>query len=98
MSFKRKQTERSLAINAYGKLNKDNGLYDVVLDVTKDISEKLIGDYEVTVHAADYRSNDRQTWSLGEVKFWFKEGHEEGSNNGIRADHKPLPTINFTPS
>jgi len=94
-SLKRKAAG-SLQVNAYGKLNKESGLYEVTLDVSKDFQEHFNGDYEMTVTAADYRAEQALSWSLGTIKIWYKEGHEEGSNSGIKADYKPLPTIKFT--
>ena len=32
----------------------------------------------------------------GKSRFGSKEGLDEGSNNGVRADYRPLPTIDFS--
>ena len=56
----------------------------------------LNGDYDITVHAADYRGEGAIVCQLGSIKIWYKQGLDEGSNNGIRDDHKPLETIEFT--
>ena len=36
--------------------------------------EHLNGDYEMTVHVADYRADKKVVWELGTVRIWFKEG------------------------
>lgn len=94
-SVKRK-VPGSVQINAYGKFNKETGLYEATLDVSKDFEQHFNGDYDVQVHAADYRAESPLNWNLGQIKIWFKEGMEEGVNNGIRADYRPLPQIDFT--
>ena len=84
-----------MKVSSFGKYNKDSGVYEVTVDVSKDVELHLNGDYVVAVHAADYRAEKAVQWSLGKVKLWYKEGHEEGVNNGIKADYQPLPTIEF---
>lgn len=44
-SLRRKSSEKSLAINSYGKLNKDSGLYEVSVDISKDFDQHFNGDY-----------------------------------------------------
>jgi hypothetical protein len=95
-SLKRKSNEKSLSINSYGKLNKDSGLYEVSVDISKDLDQHFNGDYDISVHAADYRSDAPASWNLGTIKIWYKEGLDQGSNNGIQAIYKPLPSIDFT--
>ncbi len=96
MSLKRKGDSKALAINSYGKYNKDSGLYEVTMDVSKDFELHFNGDYQIAVHAADYRSDAPANWNLGTIKIWYKEGLEEGSNSGISPVYQPLPTIDFT--
>ena len=86
---------QNVAINSYGKLNKDTGLYEITVNVNKDIGVQLNGDYDLTVQAGDYRAEAPLVWQLGSVKVWYKEGHEEGTNTGIKTDFQPLPTIHF---
>lgn len=95
-SLRRKSTEKSLAVNSYGKLNKESGLYEVSVDVSKDFDQHFNGDYEISVHAADYRADGPATWNLGNIKIWYKEGLEQGSNNGVQSTYRPLPNIDFT--
>ena len=96
LSLKKKSAERSLAINSYGKLNKETGLYEVTVDVSKDFDQQFNGDYQIAIHAADYRSDAPSSWNLGEIKLWFKEGLDEGSNSGVSATYRPLPNIDFS--
>ena len=95
-SLRRKSSEKSLSVNSYGKLNKESGLYEVSVDISKDFDQHFNGDYEISVHAADYRADAPVSWNLGTIKIWYKEGLEQGSYNGIQATYKPLPTIDFT--
>ncbi len=95
VSLKRK-APGSVQINAYGKYNKESGLFEATFDASKDFDQHFNGDYEVHVHAADYRGDAPVSWNAGQVKIWYKEGLEEGVNNGVRADYRPLPTIEFS--
>ena len=87
--------EKPLGINSYGRLNKETGLYEITFDISKDLEMHFNGEYDLTVHAADYRADGSHGWQLGSVRVWFKEGLEEGSNSGIKAEYKPLPIIEF---
>jgi hypothetical protein len=51
--------------------------------------EHLNGDYEMSIHVADYRADKKEVWNLGTITIWFKEGIEDGSNNGIKAEYRP---------
>jgi hypothetical protein len=95
-SIKKRATPGALPINAYGRYNKETGRFEASLDVTKDLESHFNGDYDITVTAADYRADSPAKWDLGQIKVWFKEGLDEGSNNGVRADYRPLPTIEFS--
>lgn len=95
-SVKKRSTLGALPINAYGKYNKETGRFEATLDVSKDLEAHLNGEYDMFVTAADYRADAAAKWDLGHIKIWFKEGLDEGSNNGVRAEYRPLPTIEFT--
>jgi hypothetical protein len=49
--------------------------------------EHLNGDYELQVHVSDYRAIKQELWSLGIINVWFKEGLDEGDNQGIKEDY-----------
>ena len=95
-SIKKRATPGALPINAYGKYNKETGRFESSLDVSKDLESHFNGDYDITVTAADYRADSPAKWDLGQIKIWFKEGLDEGSNNGVSADYRPLPIIEFS--
>lgn len=76
----------SIALSTQAKLNKESAIYEATIDFSRDISVHLNGEYSLSVHAADYRA-EPISWSLGNVKVWYKEGHEEGSNTGIKAEY-----------
>jgi len=46
--------------------------------------EHLNGEYEVKVHASDYRAQRNEVWDLGTINVWFKEGLDEGNNQGVK--------------
>ena len=48
------------------------------------------------IHAADYRADQKQVWSLGSIRIWFKEGQDDVSNEGIDEEYKPGQTITYT--
>jgi len=58
--------------------------------------EHLNGDYDLTLHVADYRAEKSQAWDLGRIKIWFKEGLDEGQNTGIRTEYRTSEHIEFT--
>ena len=95
MKKKSSSGAQNVAVTSYGKLNKDSGLYEITFSANKDIAVHLNGDYELSVHVADYRADTTLIYNLGDLKVWYKEGHDEGSNNGVRDEYKPLPVINF---
>ena len=86
LSLKKKSNEKNLHINSYGKLNKETGNYEITLDVTKDM-EHLIGDYDMTIHVADYRADKKEVWDIGTIAIWFKQGLTEGNNQGIKSEY-----------
>lgn len=95
-SVKKRGSPGALAINAYGKYNKESGRFEASLDVSKDLESHLNGDYDLIVTATDYRADAPAKWDLGQIKIWYKEGLDEGTNNGVRSEYRPLPTIEFT--
>jgi hypothetical protein len=95
ITLERKSSEKSLRVNSQCKLNKDTGLYQGSFDVSKDFEMHFNGDYEITVHSTDYRSQGSVSWKLGIVKIWYKEGLEEGSNNGVKKEYQPLQVIEW---
>ena len=58
--------------------------------------EHLNGEYELSLHAVDYRADKSQLWNLGSIKIWFKEGLDEGTNTGIKTEYKTAQHIEFT--
>jgi hypothetical protein len=55
--------------------------------------EHLNGEYEVKLHASDYRAIKQEVWDLGSINVWFKEGLDEGDNQGIHEEYKPNKVI-----
>jgi len=87
--------EGGVQINSYGKYNANSKLFEVTFDVSKDIEVHLNGEYQIIVNAADYRAKNAASWNVGKAKLWYKEGHEEGNNKGIKPEFETLPTIDF---
>ncbi len=50
------------------------------------------GDYKLTLigHSG---SGQTKTWSLGNIKVWFKEGSSEITNNQLQAEYFPLKEV-----
>jgi hypothetical protein len=55
--------------------------------------DHINGDYDMEIHAADYRAESNQVWRLGSIRIWFKEGLDDATNEGIREEYKPGFTI-----
>jgi hypothetical protein len=94
LTLQRKKGDITVSIQA--RLNKDSGVYEATVDVNKDFEMKINGEYNVVVHAADYRAETSAEWKLGSVKIWYKEGLEDAVNNGIKADYMPKGIIEFS--
>lgn len=45
------------------------------------------------IHASDYRAEKGEIWNLGTINVWFKQGLDEGNNQGIKEDYKPGKVI-----
>lgn len=89
---KNEKGQTNLGINSYGKLNSQTGLYEITLDVSKGM-DHINGDYEMTIHAADFRAEAKQVWALGTIPIWFKEGSDDATNEGIKEEYKPMQII-----
>ena len=50
--------------------------------------EHLNGDYELSLHASDYRAEKSTSWELGKITVWFKQGLDTGSNQGIKEEYR----------
>jgi len=84
----RKSGEKDqLSYTRYGKLNPSTGLYQITLDFSRDM-EHLNGDYDLSLHASDYRAEKSISWSLGKVSIWFKQGLDQGSNQGVKEEYR----------
>jgi hypothetical protein len=55
--------------------------------------EHINGDYNLELHASDYRADKSQVWDLGKISVWFKQGQDEGNNQGIKEEYKPAKVI-----
>ena len=69
-------------------------MYHVTFDFSKGM-EHLNGEYEIKVHVSDYRATKSEVWDLGTIKVWFKEGLDEGDNQGIKNEYKPDKVIEY---
>ena len=73
--------------------NQGKDHYEITVDVKQDF-EHLNGDYEISVYSADINSMKPDQWQIGKIALWFKNGVDEGSNNGIRSEYQPKGIIN----
>jgi hypothetical protein len=55
--------------------------------------EHINGEYNLELHASDYRAEKSQVWDLGKITIWFKQGLDEGNNQGIKDVYKPSTVI-----
>lgn len=55
--------------------------------------EHLNGEYEIRLHVSDYRAVKQETWDLGTITVWFKEGQDEGDNLVIKDEYRPDKVI-----
>ena len=49
-----------------------------------EVMEHVNGEYDLSVFAADSSAFGAARWELGQVKLWFKEGSNGGSNLGLK--------------
>ena len=56
------------------------------MDIKSDF-EHLNGNYAIEIFSADINAMKPDSWSLGILPIWFKNGLDEGSNNGIRSEY-----------
>jgi hypothetical protein len=95
MSLLKKGSTEDLRITTYGKLNAITGLYQITIDFSKAM-EHINGDYSMEIHAADYRADRPEVWDLGTIRIWFKEGADEGNNQGVKDEYRPAQEIRYT--
>ena len=67
-------------------------MYHLTFDFSKTM-EHLNGEYEIKLHVSDYRAVKQETWDLGTITVWFKEGQDEGDNLGIKDEYRPDKVI-----
>lgn len=84
---KKDSTSKQLTYQAYGKYNSKTNSYHITFGFAKGM-EHLNGEYELKVHASDYRAIKQEVWDLGNLNIWFKEGQDEGDNLGIKDEYK----------
>lgn len=84
---KKDSTSKQLKYQAYGKYNAKTNNYHITFGFAKGM-EHLNGEYELKVHASDYRAIKQEVWDLGNLNIWFKEGQDEGDNLGIKDEYK----------
>lgn len=76
-----------MTYQAYGKFNAKTNSYHISFGFAKGM-EHLNGEYEMKLHASDYRAIKQEVWDLGSLNVWFKEGQDEGDNLGIKDEYK----------
>lgn len=84
---KKDASSKQLSYQAYGKYNSKSKTYQISFGFAKGM-EHLNGEYDLKIHASDYRAIKQEVWDLGSITIWFKEGLDEGDNLGIKDDYK----------
>lgn len=79
-----KEGKNNLPVTAEA-LHKGEGVYEAVFAFSE-VMEHVIGDYHLSLVAADSAASAPAKWDLGTVKIWFKEGSEGGSNLGLKPE------------
>jgi hypothetical protein len=79
LSLHKKGAADNLRYNSYAKMNPKTGLYQLTFDFSKSM-EHLNGEYNLELHASDYRAIKQEVWDLGTISVWFKQGLDEGNN------------------
>ncbi|CDW80313.1 dolichyl-diphosphooligosaccharide--protein glycosyltransferase subunit 2-like [Stylonychia lemnae] len=92
LRLQKKGAADHLSYQAYAKLNVKTGLYHLTFDFTKGM-EHLNGEYQVELHASDFRAQRNEVWDLGTLNVWFKQGLEEGNNLGLKDIYQPDKVI-----
>lgn len=77
-----KQKPDNLPVTAQA-VHKGEGVYELVFTFSE-VMEHVIGEYDLSLVAADSFAAGAAKWELGSVKIWFKEGTEGGSNLGFK--------------
>jgi Oligosaccharyltransferase subunit Ribophorin II len=71
LSLKKKGTEINLSQNVYGSFNVEKERFQFTLDIQNDL-QHFNGDYELSLHIADFRASNKGVWALGDAAIWFK--------------------------
>ena len=88
----KKGAKDQIAYTRYGKFNPASSIYQITLDFSKDM-EHLNGDYDIKIHASDYRAEKSEVWDLGTITVYFKQGLDEGNNQGVKEAYKSEKVI-----
>ena len=73
-------------MNAYGELK--GGVYQITFDISQ-MMEAINGVYNMKLMLSDSRASNSIEWDIGLINIWFKEGVQEGSNNGVLETRTP---------
>ncbi len=46
--------------------------------------DHINGEYDMQIHVSDYRADKTIVWDLGEISVYFKQGVDDGNNQGIK--------------
>ena len=89
---KKDANSKQLSYQAYGKYNSKSKTYQISFGFAKGM-EHLNGEYDLKIHASDFRAVKQEVWDLGSINLWFKEGQDEGDNLGVKDEYKPDKVI-----
>ena len=55
--------------------------------------DHINGVYDIEIHAADIRADSKHVWQVGSIQVWFRQGLDEGDNQGIKEAYVPKTLI-----
>ena len=82
LAFKKKDSTGSikqLQVNAQAQYDEEKKRFVGAVDFSKQF-DLVNGLYSVQLVAQDTSAEETQTWELGQLELWFKEGQSEANN------------------
>lgn len=86
-SLLKKSSDKNLKQNVFAKYDTQNKQYHITIDPKTDL-EHLNGEYTLELHFADKLASN-EVWRIGSLSVYFKEGLDEGNNQGYNSQYIP---------
>ena len=79
-------------MNAQADIDADTGVFSGFADFSKQF-DLVNGRFTVALVAADSSSAKVETWDLGTLNVWFKEGQVENNNQYLNKNYFPKESV-----